>query len=89
MNDTPREIEQRYLSMMAKKTPAERLEMACSMFDTARLLMRAGLEERFGTLNEAHMRGRIFLRMYGDDFSRSALERMAGSIPGMELDRDG
>ena len=74
--------------MMAERTPSERLRMASSMFNTARKLMRAGLLHENPSLNEAQLRARIFVRMYGDCFSREEIGKIMKSIPNMQLDTD-
>jgi hypothetical protein len=60
MNDTSPDIEKRMTQMMMSRTPTERLRMAGSMFDTARKLMKAGIQHEMGMLNEAQMRAQLF-----------------------------
>jgi hypothetical protein len=43
MHDTTRNIEEQMTRMMALKSPAERLLMAGSMFDSSKKLITAGL----------------------------------------------
>jgi hypothetical protein len=86
MNDTSLDIEARVARMMASKTPRERLRMASSMFDTGRMLVEAGLRNKYGELTEAQIRGRVFVRMYGEDFSDEEIRKIAGKIPKMELE---
>lgn len=88
MYDTSPEIEERMARMIAEKTPAERLRMASSMFDAAKKLMIAGLLRENSTLNEAQLRARIFLRLYGDCFSKEEVKRIMEHIPNMQLDGD-
>ena len=88
MYDTPADIEKRIARMMAERTPAERLRMASSMFDAGKKLMTAGLLRENSTLNEAQLRARIFLRLYGDCFSHEEIERIMKRIPNMQLDGD-
>jgi hypothetical protein len=86
MNDTSIDIEARVARMMAAKTPVERIKMASSMFDTGRKLVEAGLRNKYGELSEAQMRGRVFVRMYGEDFSEQEIRKIAGKIPNMQLE---
>lgn len=72
--------------MMAAKTPLERLRMASSMFDAGRMLVEAGLRNKYGALTEAQMRGRVFARMYSEDFSEDEIRKIAGKIPNMQLE---
>jgi len=72
--------------MMAGKPPLERLRMASSMFDAGRKLVEAGLRNENGDLTEAQMRARVFVRMYGEDFSGQEMKKIVGKIPNMQLD---
>lgn len=84
MNDTPPDIEDRIARMMAERTPADRLRMASSMFDSAKTLMRAGLLREDASLTEPQIRARIFLRFYGESFSAPEIDRIIHHIPGMQ-----
>jgi hypothetical protein len=84
--DTPLSIERRMIDMIAARSPAERLRMACSMFDAAKKLLMAGLQRENPGYSEAQLRGRLFMRMYGDSFSPEQLKKIAAGIPRMELD---
>jgi hypothetical protein len=69
------DIERRFREMMMRQTPAARLVMACRMFSTGKALVRAGLSQSHDgeTLN---FRQRLFLRLYGRDFSPSERDRI-------------
>lgn len=88
MNDTPRDVEMRMMQMFAQRTPAERLRMASSMFDAGKKLMEAGLRRENPSLNEAQLRTRIFIRLYGDCYSQEKIEKIVKHIPNMQLDED-
>ncbi len=88
MNDTPLHIEKRMAEMIASRTPTERLKMASSMFDSGKKLMRAGLLKENGSLNEAQLRAKMFLRLYGDCFSKDEIRRIIDAMPNMQLDTD-
>ena len=68
---TPPSVDQRVRSMMASRTPLQRLRMACRMFATARALGSAGTAS-FGTDVRVH----LFTRMYARDFSDAEIERI-------------
>jgi hypothetical protein len=72
--------------MYASHTPVERLRMASSMFETAKELVEAGLLNEQPDLTRPQIRGRIFLRLYGDCFSGDEIKRIAREIPDMRLD---
>lgn len=62
--------------MIRRKTPGERLEMGCSMYDFSKtLVVRALLEER-PHLSPAELRGELFLRFYGNDFNPPAHQKI-------------
>lgn len=85
MHDTSPEMEARTLEMMAQKTPEERLRMACSMLAAGRLLVRNSIIREEPDLTEAQIRGRLFLRLYGDDFSEEEIQRIVAKMPDMEI----
>jgi hypothetical protein len=86
MSDTSLEIEAKMAYMLSLKTPIERLRMADSMFDAGKKLVEAGIREQFGTLNEAQMRAQVFVRIYGEDFSKEQLKKILSTIPNMQFD---
>ena len=86
MHDTSIDIEAQMSRMMASKTPQERLRMASSMFDAGRKLVEAGIRNKYGELTRAQMRARVFVRIYGEDFSEEEIKKIAGKIPNMQLE---
>ena len=86
MNDTPRQIEQRYQKMIMSRTPSERLTMACKMYDSGRKLVISGILTTGHQLTDAQLRGQIFMRMYRGDFSVAETKRIFEKIPNLELD---
>lgn len=82
MTDTSKEIENKVFEMMQKKTPSQRIVMACSMFTTARKLMLSSIDKN---LTEAQKRGEIFRRTYGEDFSIDELTEISKQLNGVEL----
>ena len=77
MTDTSQEIEDKVWEMMQEKTSFQRLQMACRMFDTGRELILSSLDSN---LMEAQRRGEVFVRTYGEDFSREELKRIAKNL---------
>ncbi len=63
MSDTPPHVEKLYREMLMSRSPAERLKMACDMFDTVRVLMTAGILREKPNLNPAGLRAELFRRM--------------------------
>ncbi|MHB9112360.1 MAG: hypothetical protein ACYC4D_07000 [Thermoleophilia bacterium] len=85
MNDTTPDIEKRLALMMANLSPVERLKMASHMYDTARLLLRIGLQRQYQALGEGQLREKVLMRMYGEDFASSELNRISSCISDMNL----
>ena len=76
MNDTHPEVAVRFRELMMGKTGQERLLMGCSMYDTAKEIVRSSIYNRRPGITEADMRREIFLRFYGQDFSRAEREKL-------------
>ncbi|MHB1324735.1 MAG: hypothetical protein ACYDGS_00270 [Thermoleophilia bacterium] len=86
MNDTTPDIQRRMAAMIAARSPAERLRMASSLFDTGRTLLRIGLLKQNESLNEGQLRAQIFQRIYAEDFTVAEIKEIASRIPNMILD---
>lgn len=63
MNDTPPDVDELYRRMLLRRSPAERLRMACRMFSSARVLARAGIR----ATSDAQARRQMLLRLYAED----------------------
>ena len=75
MIQTPRSVEERVRTMMASKTPLQRLRMASNMFTTAQALVRAGMSE-----SEKDFRVHLFSRLYARDFTVAERERIVAHL---------
>jgi hypothetical protein len=88
MSDVPEQVEQRYKEMLLSRTPLERLRMASRMYDSGRKLVISGIKDGKHPLTASQLRGKVFLRMYGIDFTVDERNRIIHRIPNMELDAD-
>ncbi len=88
MNDTETKIKQLYYEMLLSKSPLERLRMASRMYDSAKTLAISGISKERQHLDKPRMRGELFLRMYGNDFSVTDRERIMKRIPKMQSAKD-
>ncbi len=86
MSDTPTQIQQRYKEMLMSRTPTERLRMVSRMYDSGRKLVISGIQNGRQELNASQLRGQLFLRMYGNDFSAADIKKIINKIPDMQLD---
>lgn len=84
MNDTPLSITKRMGEMINRKTPAARLEMACSMFDSARELFMSELHTKNVSLSDAQVRTAWFTRLYGNYFSPREMKKIINGMPNMQ-----
>ena len=68
--------------LLMQRSGTERLKMGCTMFDTARALMRAGLGDETGLDRSPTMRVRLFERTYGREFNPVASARIVAHLLG-------
>jgi hypothetical protein len=80
MNDTHPEMAVRFRELMMSKTGQERLLMGFSMYDTAKKIVRSSIYNSRPGITEAEMRREIFLRFYGQDFSRAEKEKLFSAL---------
>ena len=86
MNDTSPKIRQLYNEMLLSKSPLERLRMASRMYDSVKKLAISGILKNRQHLDPSRLRGELFLRIYGNDFSVTDRERIMEKIPDMKFD---
>ena len=84
MDNTSAKIEQRYKEMILHRSPLERLKMASRMYDSGKKLVISGILKGVPHLDTSRVRARLFLRMYGDDFTATERERIIKKIPNMQ-----
>jgi len=88
MNDTSTKIKQLYTEMLLSKSPLERLRMTSRMYDSVKKLATSGLLRERQHIDPSRLRGELFLRIYGNDFSVSERERIVEQIHNTQLNRD-
>jgi hypothetical protein len=76
VNDTPPEVDKLYRRMFLRRSPEERLGMACRMFSSARALARAGMP----AASDAQIRRQMFLRLYAADMPDDRLRAWAARV---------
>ena len=74
MNDTTPAAEAHLQNLWAKKSPAERIEMGCSMFSFSKILVKSALLRANPDLTPAQLRAELFRTYYADDFEPDQLE---------------
>jgi hypothetical protein len=80
MNDTSPRAEQLMRKLLLQRSGAQRLRMAFEMYDSARTLLEAGLRAEGLLEGTVEWRRRFLQRMYGDELSPEAIDRVASQI---------
>ncbi|MHC4204871.1 MAG: hypothetical protein ACYSTT_09475 [Planctomycetota bacterium] len=62
------------------KTGEERLLMGCSMYDTAKQIVRSAIYNNRPQITDEEMKKEIFLRFYGKEFSRDDREKFLSAL---------
>lgn len=77
MNDTSAVMNDRFVKMLMQLSGEERLKMGCSMFDTAKEIVKSSITQKDPQVSLQDMKGRVFLRFYGDQFDEVQLQKMS------------
>lgn len=80
MTDTPASVSARYTRELLSQSPARRVEMACSMFASAKALALAGIRLRTAGGDPEEERRALFVRLYGDDFTREGVANVVAYL---------
>jgi hypothetical protein len=76
MNDTHPDIAIRFQNLMMLKSGEQRLLMGCSMYDTAKQIVRSSIYNKHPQISAEQAKKEIFIRFYGQDFSQPVLEKI-------------
>ena len=76
MNDTLPEIEIIFKKMIMSKSHEERLMMGCSMFDSAKKIVKSSITAKHPDLSNREMKKKVFLRFYGSEFNAFQKEKI-------------
>jgi hypothetical protein len=82
MNDTSAAMELKMMELFSAKTPAERVAMGASMYDTSRMITEARLKREHPDWTPNELRREIFLAYYGDEFDVVQREKIAAWLMG-------
>ncbi len=80
MFDTHPEIAVRYRELMMRKSGEQRLLMGCSMYDTAKQIVRSAIYNSRPGITETEMKKEIFLRFYGQEFSQAERDKFFSAL---------
>ncbi len=80
MNDTHPDVVIRFRNLIMSKTGQERLLMGCSMYDTAKEIVRSSIYNSRPGITEAEIKREIFLRFYGQEFSEDDRKKLLSAL---------
>lgn len=80
MKDTFPEMDARYRDMLMQRSGEERLKMGCTMFDTAKALMQAGILDQNPHASPAEIRRALFMQLYGHEFDADSRAKILAAI---------
>ncbi|MGA1871841.1 MAG: hypothetical protein ACMUJM_25245 [bacterium] len=71
MNDTHPGIKAEFQRLMKMKSNEERLLMGCSMYDTAKMIVKSAILNKEPKIDAESLREKIFLHFYGIEFDEN------------------
>ena len=80
MIDTHHDIAVRYRNMMMQKSGEQRLQMGCSMYDTAKQIARSSILAGTSDITDAELKKKIFMRFYGHEFSPTYRDKVISAL---------
>ncbi len=80
MNDTSALMMSKYYQLIMAKSKEERLRMGCSMYDTAKKIVRSAILNQNPKITPGRMKKEMFLRFYGSEFSATEQEKILKHI---------
>ena len=89
MLDTHPDIAIRFRDLMMSKTGEQRLLMGCSMYDTAKQIVRSAIYNSRPEITDEDMKKEIFLRFYGKEFSPADREKFLSALMSESLTQNG
>jgi hypothetical protein len=76
MDDTSPEITEKTHEMIRAKSPLERFNMGCSMYEISKQMVIAGILHEQPGISKAALRREVFLRFYGEDFDQETRDKI-------------
>jgi hypothetical protein len=80
MNDTHPDVAIRFRELMMRKSGEQRLLMGCSMYDTAKQIVRSAIYNSRPGITDTEMKKEFFLIFYGQDFSQAEGEKYLSAL---------
>lgn len=80
MNDTSPVITKKFYELMKKKSNEARFLMGCSMYDTAKEILRSSIYSQHPKISPIMIKKEFFLRFYGIEFSKAQKEKVLNAL---------
>ena len=80
LNNTHPDVAIRFRDLMMSKSGQQRLLMGCSMYDTAKQIVRSAIYNNRPDIMDKDLKKEIFLRFYGNEFSRADRKKFLSSL---------
>ena len=80
MNDTSANMLLYYQKMIMSRSGRERMQMGFSMFDTAKQIAKSAILEHEPEISTKDMNKKIFLRFYGQEYSKEQKEKILEAL---------
>lgn len=80
MNDTSKEMEEKYFELLMRRSGEERLKMGASMYDTAKEIVRSSILEESKNITPVELKKKIFLRFYGHEFTEVRRQKILKAL---------
>ena len=80
MNDTSASMTSKYNKLIMAKSKQARLRMGCSMFDTAKKIVRSAILNQNPKITAGRMKAELFLRFYGGEFSVAEQKKILNGL---------
>lgn len=80
MNDTSQRMEEKYFELLMQRSGEERLKMGCSMYDTAKEIVKSSILEKEKDITALELKKKIFLRFYGHEFTEARRQKILEAL---------
>ena len=80
MNDASVKMAEFYQELIMQRSGEERLEMGCSMFDTAKEIIKSSIRNQNPTITLTELRKAVFIRFYGQEFDKDYLQKVCQNL---------
>lgn len=78
MNDTSKKSAELFQKVLMNLPSEKRLKMGCSMYDTAKSIVRDSILNESKDISENELNKRIFLRFYGNETKKDLVVKIFG-----------